>query len=93
MGKIVDFESAKQVREQSMPNHIKFPTKEDVCELCENYEYLKAMDAIIGVDAWAGECWRELFEGIVMQNAMNYNEDPWDVFAAFIHNLFFEEIY
>lgn len=86
MAQIISFQDIKVKKEREQENALlmPFPTKQEVQELRENFEWLQEQDALIGLEDWSGECWKELFQGLIMNYAFEYNEDPWDVFAAFI---------
>ena len=67
---------------------VRFPTKKDVLDLKDRYDSYNDPDEMVAMCDWAGTCWRTLFDGMCTEFAEKYNEDPWDVFAALIYNLF-----
>lgn len=89
--KIIDFKAFKvvddDINDEKYKANRNFNLAERVVQLkkrCEAYDN----DTMIGVEDWDGDCFRTFFETACKGIAGELGLDQWDVFAAFVHEIF-----
>lgn len=70
---------------------IEFPTKEEIQAVNNTFNLYADTDNVIPTAYWNGSCYKDLLENICTEIANEYGEDPWDVFAGLIKNMYGEE--